>query len=239
MNPSQPTVEETTTTPTAETLETAPIAPEETNTAAANAETTEPVATHTALELEEDAVIHEEVSTATAAYYESQIEDLKRQLQESNEKMASHWDMVLRQRAEYDNLQKRNARDLDSARKYAIERFAGDLLEVKDSLEMGLDVANKPEANVNTIKEGLEMSVRSFNSTLEKFGIQEIYPLNEKFNPQLHEAMAMQPVSGVEEGTVLVVYQRGYQINERLLRPARVVVAKAMDVAPAAPAEAS
>lgn len=157
------------------------------------------------------------------------VDELKRQLMEATEKASTYWDSLLRQKAEVENLQKRASRDVENARKYALEKFVGELLAVKDSMELGFEAANKPETEVNTIKEGLDLTLKMLNSTLEKFGIQEINPQDEKFDPQWHEAMAMQPIPNVEAGTVVLVHQKGYQLNERLLRPARVIVAKALD----------
>lgn len=157
------------------------------------------------------------------------VEDLKRQLAEATEKASTYWDSLLRQKAEVENLQKRASRDVENARKYALEKFVGELLAVKDSMELGLDAASKPETEVTAIQEGLELTLKMLNTTLEKFGIQEINPQDEKFDPQWHEAMAMQPIPNVEAGTVVLVHQKGYQLNERLLRPARVIVAKALD----------
>lgn len=154
------------------------------------------------------------------------IDELKKQLTEAEKKAAANWDNLLRQRAEFDNLQKRVDRDIENAHKYAIKRFAEELLAVKDSLEMGVDVAIKPETGLDSVKEGMELTLKMLSNTLEKFGIVEINPKNQKFNPDWHEAMAMIPSPDAEDGTVVVVHQKGYQLNERLLRPARVVIAK-------------
>ncbi|MEZ5671335.1 MAG: nucleotide exchange factor GrpE [Thiotrichaceae bacterium] len=123
-------------------------------------------------------------------------------------------------------MQKRLDRDLENAHKYAIKRFAEELLAVKDSLEMGIDVAIKPETNLETVKEGMELTLKMLANTLEKFGIVEINPKNQKFDPEWHEAMAMIPAPEAEEGSIVIVHQKGYQLNDRLLRPARVVIAK-------------
>jgi len=157
-----------------------------------------------------------------------QLEDLTRQLTETTQKAENYWDTLLRKQADYENLQKRTTRDLENTRKYAIEKFATELLTVKDSLEMGLDAANKLATNPDTVREGIALTLKILADTLTKFGIGEINPLAQKFDPQWHEAMAMQQVPQVEEGTVIHVHQKGYQLHDRLLRPARVVVAKAM-----------
>jgi molecular chaperone GrpE len=159
---------------------------------------------------------------------ENPIEELTRQLAEATQKAETHWDNLLRKQAEYDNLQKRMAREVDNARKFGLEKLATELLTIKDSMELGIDAATKPETNLDSVREGMTLTLKMLSDVMAKFGIQEINPVEEKFNPQWHEAMAMQPVPNVEDGTVLLVHQKGYQLNERLLRPARVVVAKAV-----------
>lgn len=134
-----------------------------------------------------------------------------------------NWDKYLRAVAELDNVRKRAQRDVDNARKFALDRFAGELLAVRDSLELGLSAAE--QADVNALREGSEATLKLLVSTMEQFGIAEIDPHGEPFDPQLHEAMTMQPSSEMEPGSVLTVFQKGYTLNGRLLRPARVVVA--------------
>ncbi|ALG69436.2 nucleotide exchange factor GrpE [Beggiatoa leptomitoformis] len=155
------------------------------------------------------------------------VEELNRQLIEATRKAEENWDALLRQKAEFDNMRKRMERDIDNARKYALEKFATELLPIKDSMELGIEATQNTDATLNAIAEGMELTLKMLAGALEKAGIQEIHPQNEKFNPQFHEAMAMQPVPNVEDNTVIFVHQKGYQLNDRLLRPARVVVAKA------------
>ncbi|OQY56329.1 MAG: nucleotide exchange factor GrpE [Candidatus Parabeggiatoa sp. nov. 2] len=157
------------------------------------------------------------------------VDELTRQLAQAKQKAEIHWDNLLRKQADYDNLQKRMARELDNARKYALEKFATELLAVKDSMELGLDAAAKSETELGAVHEGMDLTLKMMTDTMAKFGINEINPIEEKFNPQWHEAMAMQPVPNAEDGTVLHVHQKGYQLNDRLLRPARVMVAKAVN----------
>lgn len=154
------------------------------------------------------------------------IKELTSQLAEATQKAETHWNNLLRKQAEYDNLQKRMTRDLDNARKYALEKFATDLLVIKDSMELGLEAATKPETDLGAVHEGMALTLKMMIDTMVKFGIVEINPIEEKFDPQWHEAMAMQPAPDAEDGSVLYVHQKGYQLNERLLRPARVVVVK-------------
>lgn len=136
-----------------------------------------------------------------------------------------NWDKYLRAMAELENLRKRAARDVENARKYSLEPFARELLAVRDSLEMGLSAA--AEADADTLREGSEATLKLLSSTMEQFGIAELNPEGEPFDPEQHEAMMMQPSAESEPGTVLTVYQKGYALNGRLLRPARVVVADA------------
>lgn len=154
------------------------------------------------------------------------VEFLTQALAQATEKATKHWELLLRQKAENDNLQKRMERDLEKAYKFGLEKFVLELLPIKDSMELGLEAATKSEADLNTIAEGMELTLKMFRSALEKFGVTEVYPQDQKFDPHLHEAMSMQPVPNVEEGTVIYIHQKGYQLNERLLRPARVVIAK-------------
>jgi len=156
-------------------------------------------------------------------------EKLYGELAGAMQKVETYWDGLLRQRAETDNLQKRMQRDVENARKYALERFATELLPVKDSIELGLEAATKPETDLNAIRDGMTLTLKMLITLLEKFNIVEINPQDQKFNPQWHEAMAMQPLPNVEEGTVIHVHQKGYQLNDRLLRPARVIVAKTVE----------
>jgi len=158
------------------------------------------------------------------------IEELTLQLAEAKQQAESNWESLLHKQADYENLRKRTARELKNARQFALEKFATELLAVKDSMELGMDAANKAETSLDSIKEGMALTLKMLTDTLVKFNINEINPCEEKFDPQWHEAMAMQPVPNVANGTVLQVHQKGYRLHDRLLRPARVIVAKAMEM---------
>ncbi len=138
-------------------------------------------------------------------------------------KADENWDLYLRATAELDNVQKRAARDIEHAHKFAIERFAQDLLAVADSLEMAL--AASGEASVDSLVEGNVATQKLLYSVLQRFGVEQVDPEGEPFDPNLHEAMTTQPSAVAEPGTILTVFQKGYLLNGRLLRPARVVVA--------------
>lgn len=138
---------------------------------------------------------------------------------------AENWDKYLRAVAELDNYRKRAQRDLENAHKFALERFAREILAVCDSLELG--IAAGADAGTGVLLDGMQATLKLFNQTLEQFGIVVVDPLGEPFDPEFHEAMTMQPSAGMEPGSVLTVFQKGYTLNGRLLRPARVVVAQA------------
>lgn len=152
-------------------------------------------------------------------------------LTQAQAKAEENWNSYLRVAAELDNLRKRAQRDLEQAHKFGIERFAGELLAVKDSLEMGLAAAQdaKTEDAVATLLEGKAMTLKQLGGAFEKFGISELDPVGQVFDPALHEAMATQPSADQPPGTVLTVVQKGYTLNGRLLRPARVLVSREAD----------
>lgn len=135
-------------------------------------------------------------------------------------------DEVLRTRAAAENQRKRAERDVEAAHKYAIERFANELLPVKDSMELGLSAA-LAATEVGTIKQGMEMTLKMLHDFLEKMQIRKLDPTGLRFDPEFHQAMTMRDADNVEPGTVLQVLQNGYLLNDRLLRPALVVVSRA------------
>ena len=153
------------------------------------------------------------------------VEELSEALEQAKQKAESHWNDLLRARADLDNTRKRVEREVANAHKYALERFITELLPVKDSLELGLAAADQP-VNVESLREGIELTLKMFSSVFEKHGVGVIEPQGERFNPELHQAMALQESKETEPGTVLTVVQKGYRLNDRLIRPAMVVVAK-------------
>ena len=140
------------------------------------------------------------------------------------EQAAANHDRYLRAVAELENVRKRAARDVENARRYGLERLAKALLPVIDSLGAGL--ASSEQASAESLLDGKKATVRLLNSALEQVGIKELDPHGEPFDPALHEAMAVAPSNEAEPGTVLEVFQKGYSIHDRLLRAARVVVAR-------------
>jgi molecular chaperone GrpE len=153
-----------------------------------------------------------------------EMERLQQALAASEERAKSHWEQYLRALADVDNVRKRAAKDLENTRQFAVEKFAQDLIAVKDSLEMA--IANSEKADVASLIEGQNATLRQLAKAFEKAQIEEVNPEGTVFNPELHEAMMTQP-SDAPPNTVLSVVQRGYQLNGRLLRPARVVVSAA------------
>jgi molecular chaperone GrpE len=164
--------------------------------------------------------------TGHEAFGGNELAELNRQLDEARSKAEEHWNTVLRVNAEMDNVRKRAQRDVENAHKFALERFAGELLPVKDSLEMGLAAASGGQPEVAKLREGSELILKMLGDALEKFGIREINPIGEAFNPDQHQAISMQESRDKTPNTVLFVMQKGYLLNDRLLRPAMVVVAK-------------
>ena len=150
--------------------------------------------------------------------------DLEAQLAEAQQSAKDNWDKLLRSQAEMENLKRRNAKDLEKAHKYALDSFVKALLEVKDSLSIGLKSSMDKNATLEHTIEGLELTNKIFNSTLEKFGVESIDPVGETFNPELHEAVTMVPMPDKESNTVLEVVQVGLTLNDRLVRPAMVIV---------------
>lgn len=151
--------------------------------------------------------------------------DLEMELQEARDEAASHLNDFLRARADLENLSKRSARDIENAHKFGLERFMTELLPVKDSVELGLSAA-AGENDGQKMREGLELTLKLFDAASEKFGLQEVNPEGQSFDPEYHQAMSIQEAVGVESGTVVTVVQKGYLLNGRLLRPAMVIVAQ-------------
>jgi molecular chaperone GrpE len=161
-------------------------------------------------------------------------EDLMPLLEDARAKADEHWNQLLRVQAEMDNTRRRAKQDVENAHKFALEKFALELLPVKDSLEMGLAAADGDNEAVTQLKEGTELTLKMLVSVLEKFGIEAIDPTGDTFDPEKHQAMSMQESTEHKPNTVMAVMQKGYQLNERLLRPAMVVVSKAAADAPKA-----
>jgi molecular chaperone GrpE len=165
--------------------------------------------------------------------HEPTIEELQQTLDQAEQKAQENWDKAVRAQAEMENLKRRAQKDLEDAHKFALTGFAKELLPVLDSLVLGLQAATGDSEEVKKFREGSELTIKQFESVFAKFNIEEIDPIGQPFNAQLHQAMAMQAVEGAEPNTVINVFQKGYMLNGRLLRPAMVLVAKAVEKKPA------
>lgn len=167
------------------------------------------------------------VDEALASMEQQKIAELEAELEKVKAQVADQQDSVLRAKAESDNARRRAQGEVDKAKKFALERFASELLPVIDNLERALLSADASNDDIKPILEGIELTHKSFISTVEKFGLVVIDPQGESFNPELHQAMSMQESADVAPNTVIMVMQKGYQLNGRLVRPAMVAVSKA------------
>ena len=149
-------------------------------------------------------------------------EQLQAKLEEVQAKADENWDTVLRMKADLENQRRRSEKQVSDAHKFAVKKFIEELLPVADSMEMGMAA----EGDVEQIREGVALTKKVFDTAMEKFGLEAVEALGEKFNPDLHQAMAMQPSEEYEEGHVSAVMQKGYTLNGRLVRPAMVMVVK-------------
>ncbi|MBB1126351.1 nucleotide exchange factor GrpE [Thiospirillum jenense] len=135
-------------------------------------------------------------------------------------------EQLLYARADIENLKRRHTKELENAHKFALEGFARELLQVRDSLELGHAAALEPDANFDKLREGMELTLKLLSDVMNKFGVVRIDPDGEPFNPEYHQAISMQPRTDVPPGTIVTVIQSGYSLNGRLMRPALVMVAQ-------------
>ncbi|HED36254.1 MAG TPA: nucleotide exchange factor GrpE [Gammaproteobacteria bacterium] len=166
---------------------------------------------------------------STSAGEALSADELMEKLDLAEKKATENWDHLLRTKAEMDNIRRRTQKDLENAHKFALEKFISELLAVKDSLELGITAASQENVSVESLIEGSEMTLNMLIGVFEKFNVVELNPEGEKFNPEHHQAMAMQPSAEHEPNTVMEVMQKGYLLNDRLVRPAMVVVSKAAE----------
>jgi molecular chaperone GrpE len=150
---------------------------------------------------------------------------LEEALAAAEQDLARHRDAMLRMQAEMENLRKRLARDAEKSRKFALERIMKDLLQVRDSMERGLGMADE-SATVESLREGQELTLKMLAKVLQDNELEVIDPAGQPFDPEWHEAMTVLPSEAVEENTVLEVLQKGYRLHDRLIRPAMVVVSR-------------
>ncbi len=161
-------------------------------------------------------------STAADTSVET-MPSLEELLKAAELKAQEHYDAWMYAKAESENIRRRAHEDTDKARKFALEKFSGELLAVKDSLEAALAIEN---ASLESFKDGMELTLKQFSSVLEKFNIAEVNPVGEKFDPHKHQAISAIESAEAEPNTVLNVLQKGYTLHERVLRPALVMVSK-------------
>jgi molecular chaperone GrpE len=148
------------------------------------------------------------------------------QLRVAEKKAEENWELLLRTKAEMDNLRRRTQIDLENAHKFALEKFVQELLPIMDSMELGLASEN---VDAKALREGMELTLNMLRSAFGKFKVEAIDPVNQKFDPELHQAMATQPSDELDPNTVMSVMQKGYTLNGRLVRPAMVMVSKASE----------
>ncbi len=157
---------------------------------------------------------------------DAKVAQLEAALLASEAKIQEQKDSVLRAKAEVENMRRRTEQEIDKARKYALNKFAEELLPVIDNLERAIAAADADNEVVKPILEGVEMTHKTFVDVVAKFGLKEINPEGEVFNPELHQAMSIQESADHESNTVMFVMQKGYELNGRVLRPAMVMVSK-------------
>ena len=177
----------------------------------------------------ENEIVNEEPSHTEVGEHEYTVEELKQELEEAKQKAHEAWDKAVRTQAEMENLKRRTQKDLEDAHKFALTSFGKELLPVFDSLVLGLQAATGDSEDVKKFREGSELTIKQFEALFAKFNIVAIDPMGMPFNAEQHQAMLMQVVEGAEPNTVVNVFQKGYLLNGRLLRPAMVVVAKAAE----------
>ena len=164
-----------------------------------------------------------EVETEVSAEAEKSTEAL---LEDARNKADEHWNELLRARADLENMRRRHSRDLENAHKHALDKFVNELLPICDSLELGIHASKTEQATLETVREGMDMTLKMLLGNIGKLGLEQINPEGEAFDPEQHQAVSMQPAEGVESNQVLTVMQKGYSFNGRVIRPAMVVVSQ-------------
>lgn len=157
----------------------------------------------------------------------ARITELEAALEASEAKVQEQQDSVLRARADVDNMRRRSEQEVEKARKFALEKFASELLPVIDNLERAVEMADKEDESIKPMVEGVELTLKTMMDTIDKFGLKAIDPQGQPFNPELHQAMTIQESTEHEPNTVMMVMQKGYELNGRVVRPAMVMVSKA------------
>jgi molecular chaperone GrpE len=180
------------------------------------------------LQVDEENQQHEHTEVGEHEY---SIEELKQELAETKQQAHDNWDKAVRAQAEMENLKRRAQKDLEDAHKFALTGFAKEILSVMDSLVLGLQAATGDSEEVQKFREGSELTLKQLESVFTRFKIETIDPIGQPFTAELHQAVAVHPDATAEPNSVINVFQKGYSLNGRLLRPAMVVVAKAPEQA--------
>ncbi|KAB0463716.1 MULTISPECIES: nucleotide exchange factor GrpE [Vibrio] len=175
---------------------------------------------------EAEKVEEAELNEGAVDEQEAKIAQLEAALLSSESKVKEQQDSVLRAKAEVENMRRRSEQEIDKARKFALNKFAEGLLPVIDNLERAIQAGDTENEAVKPILEGVELTHKTFVDTVAKFGLREINPEGEVFNPEFHQAMSIQDSPDHESNTVMLVMQKGYELNGRVVRPAMVMVAK-------------
>jgi len=161
------------------------------------------------------------------AEVEHTADELNTLLESTRQKADEHYQQLVRAHAEIENLKRRHSQEVEKAHKFALERFVNELLGVRDSLELGYAASLDEAADVAKLREGTELTLKMLGDVMDKFGVEQVDPAGEPFNPDFHQAMAMIPRDNVPANTVVDVIQKGYVLNGRLVRPAMVAVSQA------------
>ena len=168
-------------------------------------------------------------ATVETSVDQDMIAELSKKLALAEQKVKDQQDSVIRAKAEMENVRRRATQDVEKAHKFALDKFADGLLPVIDSMEMAISHADKEDEALKPMIEGVELTLKSMLTTIEKFGLTVIDPKDQAFDPEKHQAMSMQAVDGVPANQVIAVMQKGYELNGRLIRPAMVMVSKAAE----------
>ncbi|HHF6577686.1 TPA: nucleotide exchange factor GrpE [Haemophilus influenzae] len=185
------------------------------------------------VEKQEDSVVEETQQTESSQELDpleeaiARVQELEELLKTQIEEAANkEQDILLRSRAEIENLRRRTEQDVEKAHKFAVEKFSKDILNTIDNLERALATpANKEDESVKALFDGVELTLKELVSTVSRFGVEAVGVVGEVFNPDLHQAISMQPAEGFETNQISIVLQKGYTLNGRVIRPAMVMVA--------------
>ena len=170
--------------------------------------------------------ISDQAESESESKTDTSEEDIEQQLLDAQATIKDYWDQIMRLKAEIENNIKRASRDIENAHKFALRNFAESLLPILDSMEMGQQAAEGEKANLSSIVEGSQLTMTMFVQALEKHGLKQIDPIGESFDPDQHQAISIVEDENAESNTVISVMQKGFSLNDRLVRPAMVVVAK-------------